>query len=83
MNMRRVHGVFRYLLATLVGIARNPQWYMELEWAEGQYQGPVTSLHRSPNDWASANFSSRHLVTVVLIDSQRELLTLYWPVDSG
>jgi len=42
MNMKRVHGVFRYLLATLVGIARNPQWQMMLEWDEGQYQGSMT-----------------------------------------
>jgi diacylglycerol kinase (ATP) len=42
MNMKRVHGVFRYLLATLVGIARNPQWHMQLEWDNGKYQGPVT-----------------------------------------
>ena len=42
MNMKRVRGVFRYLLATLVGIARNPQWHMELEWDDGNYQGPVT-----------------------------------------
>ncbi|MFC1997855.1 diacylglycerol/lipid kinase family protein [Chloroflexota bacterium] len=42
MNMKRVHGVFRYLLATFVGIARNPQWCMELEWDDGSYQGPVT-----------------------------------------
>jgi diacylglycerol kinase (ATP) len=42
MNMKKVHGVFRYLLATLVGIARNPQWHMQLEWDDGNYQGPVT-----------------------------------------
>lgn len=42
MNMKRVHGVFRYLLSTLVGIARNPQWHMQLEWDDGNYQGPVT-----------------------------------------
>jgi len=42
MNMTRVHGVFRYILATLIGIARNPQWSMELEWDGGRYQGPVT-----------------------------------------
>ncbi len=42
MNMKRVHGVFRYIFATLIGIARNPQWQMKLEWDEGEYQGPVT-----------------------------------------
>jgi diacylglycerol kinase (ATP) len=43
-NMKRVHGVFRYILATLVGIARNPQWQMQLQWQDGQYQGPVTLI---------------------------------------
>lgn len=42
MNMKRVTGVFRYILATLVGIARNPQWHMKLEWDDGEYEGPVT-----------------------------------------
>lgn len=42
MNMKRVHGIFRYVLATLVGIARNPQWHMKLTWDSGEYHGPVT-----------------------------------------
>ena len=42
MNMKRVHGVFRYILATLIGIARNTQWHMKLEWEGGAYDGPVT-----------------------------------------
>lgn len=42
MNMTRVHGVFRYLLATFAAIAKNPQWEMELKWDNGNYQGPVT-----------------------------------------
>jgi diacylglycerol kinase (ATP) len=41
-NMKHVHGTFRYLLATLIGIARNPQWHMKLEWDGGEYHGPVT-----------------------------------------
>jgi len=40
-KMTRVSGVFRYLLATLVAIARNPGWTMQLEWDDGSYQGPV------------------------------------------
>jgi diacylglycerol kinase family enzyme len=40
--MKRVKGVLRYLLATLVAIARNPQWQMDLEWDGGEYHGPVT-----------------------------------------
>ena len=42
MNMKRVHGVFRYALATLVAIARNTQWHMKIEWDTGAYHGPVT-----------------------------------------
>jgi diacylglycerol kinase (ATP) len=42
MNMKRVHGVFRYIVAALIGIAQNPQWQMKLEWDDGVYQGPAT-----------------------------------------
>lgn len=42
MEMKHVHGVFRYLLATVIAIARNPQWHMKIEWEGGEYQGPVT-----------------------------------------
>jgi len=41
-NMKHVQGIFRYLLAALIGIARNPQWQMKLEWDGGEYAGPVT-----------------------------------------
>lgn len=49
-RMTRVHGIVRYLLATLVGIAHNPQWRMRLDWDDGQYEGPVTlvSIGNSP-----------------------------------
>jgi diacylglycerol kinase (ATP) len=42
MGMTRVHGIFRYILATLIAIARNPQWHMKIEWDDGEYHGPVT-----------------------------------------
>jgi YegS/Rv2252/BmrU family lipid kinase len=42
MDMKRVQGTIRYLLATFVGIARNPQWQIDLEWEGGEYHGPVT-----------------------------------------
>lgn len=42
MNMKHVHGIIRYLLAALIGIARNPQWQMKLEWDDGVYEGPAT-----------------------------------------
>ena len=40
--MTRVHGILRYLLATVITIFRNPQWEMEITWDDGQYSGPVT-----------------------------------------
>ncbi len=43
-NMKRTKGILRYLLATLIVIARNPQWHMELEWDDGSYNGPVTMV---------------------------------------
>lgn len=41
-KIHRLHGVMRYLVATLRGVAANPQWVMSLEWQGGSYQGPVT-----------------------------------------
>jgi diacylglycerol kinase (ATP) len=35
-------GIVRYLTATLMGIAQNPQWRMHLQWDDGEYNGPVT-----------------------------------------
>jgi len=49
-RMTRVHGVVRYLLATLVGIAHNPQWHGTLAWDGSEYHGPLTliSVGNSP-----------------------------------
>ena len=44
MGMKRVHGIFRYLLATMVAIFRNPQWTMDIEWDGGSYHGPCTMV---------------------------------------
>jgi len=44
MNMKRVRGVARYLIATLIAIYRNPQWEMELTWDDGAYHGPATMV---------------------------------------
>ncbi len=41
-RIKRLRGVLRYLTATLMGIADNPQWIMHLEWEGGEYHGPVT-----------------------------------------
>ena len=41
-RIKRLKGILRYLVATLLAIKDNPQWNMHLEWEEGSYQGPVT-----------------------------------------
>lgn len=42
MEITRVQGIVRYLLATLIGIYRNPSWHMKITWDDGEYNGPVT-----------------------------------------
>jgi len=37
-----LRGTIRYLVATLIGVAKNPQWNMDLQWDGGEYSGPVT-----------------------------------------
>lgn len=37
-----LHGSPRYLLATLIGVIRNPHWTVQLEWDGGSYNGPVS-----------------------------------------
>jgi len=37
-----LRGVLRYIVATLIGIAQNPQWSMRIEWDNGEYYGPIT-----------------------------------------
>jgi diacylglycerol kinase (ATP) len=44
MEMKRTKGILRYLLATLITIIKNPQWYMEIEWDHGSYAGPTTMV---------------------------------------
>jgi len=41
MRMKRVQGIMRYLLATLVAIKRNPNWTMDIQWDGGEYHGPA------------------------------------------
>jgi diacylglycerol kinase (ATP) len=41
-EITHLRGILRYLIATLIGIIRNPQWVMELEWDGGSFEGPVT-----------------------------------------
>jgi diacylglycerol kinase (ATP) len=37
-----LHGTIRYLVATLIGVLKNPQWKMHLEWDGGEFSGPAT-----------------------------------------
>jgi len=37
-------GIPRYLLATMIGIAHNPQWEAEIKWDNGEYKGPITMI---------------------------------------
>jgi diacylglycerol kinase (ATP) len=44
-----LRGTFRYLLATLIGVTRNPQWTMKIEWEGGEYSGPCTIVTAGNN----------------------------------
>lgn len=35
-----LHGTIRYLLATLLGIIKNPHWEVQINWDGGTYHGP-------------------------------------------
>lgn len=41
-RMKRLRGILRYLVATVMGIMKNPSWQVRLEWENGEYQGPCT-----------------------------------------
>lgn len=43
-GLTTVNGILRYLLAAILGISRNPQWTMKMEWDGGTYEGPVTLI---------------------------------------
>lgn len=49
-RIKRLRGALRYILATLIGVAKNPQWNMRIEWENGEYYGPITlvtvGIHR-------------------------------------
>lgn len=42
MEIHRVQGIIRYLLATFIGIYRKPEWQMKINWDTGEFEGPVT-----------------------------------------
>ncbi len=37
-----LRGSIRYILAALMGVAKNPQWTMHLQWDGGEYHGKAT-----------------------------------------
>lgn len=41
-SIKRLRGVLRYLTATLMAVARNPSWHVELEWENGHFAGPAS-----------------------------------------
>jgi len=41
-QMVRLRGVVRYLVAALRAINQKPEWTMRLEWDDGSYEGPVS-----------------------------------------
>lgn len=43
-DMTNVRGIFRYILATLRGIADNPQWHGKITWDDGEYEGQITLI---------------------------------------
>ena len=48
-RIKWLRGTSRYLLATLLGVIRNPQWTMHLQWAGGEYHGPSTLVTAGNN----------------------------------
>lgn len=41
-EIKWMQGTPRYLLATLIAIARHPQWTARVEWDGGDYEGPIS-----------------------------------------
>ena len=44
-----LRGAIRYVLAALIGVAKNPQWKMQLQWEGGEYSGPATLVTAGNN----------------------------------
>ncbi|MBL6966337.1 MAG: diacylglycerol kinase family lipid kinase [Anaerolineales bacterium] len=57
-QMKRVKGIARYLLATILTILKNPQWQMKLTWDDGEYEGPVTLVSVGNNPRTGGIFYS-------------------------
>lgn len=44
-----LRGSIRYIVAALIGVAKNPQWNMHLQWDGGEYSGPATLVTAGNN----------------------------------
>jgi len=44
-----LRGSVRYIVAALLGVAKNPQWKMHLLWESGEYNGPATLVTAGNN----------------------------------
>ncbi len=41
-RITRLRGLLRYLVATVMGIMKKPEWQVEIQWEGGEYAGPCT-----------------------------------------
>lgn len=41
-RITRLRGILRYLVATVMGIMKKPEWQVQLQWEGGEYAGPCT-----------------------------------------
>lgn len=39
-KMIRLRGILRYVVASVMGIMKNPRWQIHMEWEGGEYHGP-------------------------------------------
>jgi diacylglycerol kinase (ATP) len=44
-----LRGSIRYIVAALIGVVKNPQWRMHLQWEGGEYSGPATLVTAGNN----------------------------------
>lgn len=44
-----LRGSIRYLVAALMGVMKNPQWSMHLQWEDGEFNGPTTLVTAGNN----------------------------------
>lgn len=44
-----LRGSIRYIVAALMGVVKNPQWKMHLQWEGGEYRGPATLVTAGNN----------------------------------